>query len=77
MRLPQNVEKSAYRRGDYVAYDPRGNIWHVSKREDGWRATPAANNPARSLGATIIANTLTAAAATIASRQPAPVMEPF
>lgn len=77
MRLPQNVEQSAYRRGEYVAYDPRGFVWHVRKTIRDWTATPAANNPARGLGVTISANTLTAAAATIASRQPARVVEPF
>lgn len=76
-RLPDNIEPSFYRKGDYVAYDPRGNVWHVSKCDREWRAKPAANNPARGLGVTITATSLTATAAAIASRQPATAVLPF
>lgn len=75
--LPLNVDKSAFRRGEYITYDPRGNAWRVYKTDRDWHATPSANNPARGLGVSIIANTLTAVAASIASRQPAHVVEPF
>lgn len=76
-RLPPNVEKSAYRAGEYVAYDPRGFVWHVRKAGQDWYATPGANNPARHSGASITASTLTAAAHTLAARAPAPALEPF
>ena len=75
--LPPNVEPSAFRRGEYIAYDQRGNVWHVRKHERGWSARPAPNNPARGLGVRIRASTLRAVALSIASRKPARVIEPF
>lgn len=78
MALPPNVEPSAFRRGEYKAYDPRGQIWRVRKDgTGGWEAVPAPNNPARYCDARIHGSTLTAVAQTIASRQPARVVEPF
>lgn len=80
-RLPDNVEKSAFLPNTYVAYDPRGYVWHVRKARtfngEKWRAQPAANNPARSVGSCIEADTLTAVATTIANRRPARVVVPF
>jgi len=69
-RLPENVEPSAFRRGEYVAYDPRGGVWHVSKCGRDWFATPAANNPARSTGKTYTGATLAVVAQSIAARRP-------
>lgn len=71
MNLPPNVEPSAFFRGTYVAYDPRGFVWHVRKNAQDWMAQPAPNNPARSLGVRLNGSTLRAVAAAIASRQPA------
>ncbi len=75
--LPPNVEPSAFHRGEYVAYDPRGNVWHVRKSANEWLGEPAPNNPARGLGVRIVATTLRAVASAIANRQPARVIEPF
>ncbi len=76
--LPLNIEKSAFKRGEYVAYDPKGSTWRVRKDgTGGWEAVPSANNPARYCGTRIHGSTLGALASTIASRQPARVVEPF
>lgn len=75
--LPPNVDRSAFRRGEYVAYDPRGFTWHVRKCASEWLAQPAPNNPARSLGVTINGSTLRAVAQSITNRQPARIVEPF
>lgn len=79
MNLPPNVEPSAFFRGTYLAYDPKGQIWHVKRSADAWLAQPAPNNPARSLGVRITANTLKAAATAIANRvaRPPVYAEPF
>lgn len=76
-RLPDNVEKSAFFPQTYVAYDPRGFVWHVRRAGSDWRAQPAPNNPARSLGVVIDGSTLSAVATTIANRRPAQVVRPF
>lgn len=75
--LPSNVEKSAFRRGEYVAYDPRGSVWRVTRSGNEWVAVPAPNNPAHTLGTRISGSTLRAVAQTVANRQPARVVEPF
>lgn len=76
-RLPLNVEKSAFFPQTYVAYDPRGFVWHVRRAASDWRAQPAPNNPARGLGVVIDGPSLTAVATTIANRRPAAVVAPF
>ena len=76
--LPMNVEPSAFRRGEYKAYDPRGHIWRVRKDgTGGWEAVPAPNNPALHCANRIAGSTLRAVASAIATRQPARVVEPF
>lgn len=72
-----NVEKSAFKRGEYVAYDGQGYAWRVRKENAGWRATPAANNPARGIGTVVLDDTLTHLAGRLAARQAPRVVEPF
>lgn len=57
-RVPHNVEQSIYKPGEWVAYDAHGHVWRINKDGKEWRAVPAANNPARMVGATIIKRTL-------------------
>jgi hypothetical protein len=64
--MPFNVEKSAFRRGQYVAFDGRGCVWNVRKDGcGGWEAVPAPNNPAMFNDRRKRASTLTALAAQI------------
>ena len=74
MSLPPNVERSAFRPGEYVAYDGRGYVWHVRRIARQWRARPAPNNPA---AAFVAGDTLTTVALALAQRMAPRVVEPF
>lgn len=76
-RLPHNIEPSRYRTGEYIAYDPRGYVWYVTKSARDWFARPAHNNPARDLGARVVGPTLTAVAQSIANRSGGSTIRPF
>ena len=79
-RLPQNVEKSAFRPGTYVIYDGAGHVWHCSAtggnarpgaasnpRRAYWRAVPGPSHPSRWLSP-IEGSTLTNVADALAAR---------
>lgn len=51
-----NIEKSAFRPGQYVGYSPRCT-WYISGRTGDWRATPH-HGPALALNRTIYGATL-------------------
>jgi hypothetical protein len=77
-RKLNNIEPSAFRAGEYVGYDGRGYAWHVKKiRDKDWVATPAPNNPARSLASRLRDTTLTALASRLAERRAPAAVEPF
>jgi hypothetical protein len=40
MSMPHNIEKSAFRRGEYVGYGS-GHVWRIRKEGDLWLATTA------------------------------------
>lgn len=77
MKLPNNVDKSRFFPGTYVAYDGLGHVWHVRRAGRLWRAVAAPNNPARTLGRIIEGTTLSVVADALWQRRPARVVEPF
>lgn len=73
-----NIEASAFRHGEYVGYDGRGQVWHVRKlRDKEWVANPAPNNPARHMATRLRDVSLTALAARLLERRAPAVIEPF
>ena len=78
MALPHNVERSAFRPGEYVAYDGRGFVWRVRRaRSKYWVGAPAPNNPARELGRRVDAQSLCELAGALARIEPPRRVEPF
>ena len=75
MTLPQNVEKSAFYPGIYIAYDGKGYVWHVQKTPDRqWRAKPAPNHPGRTYLPNVVGKTLGVVADALAQRGRAMVL---
>ena len=37
--MPHNIEKSGFRRGEYVGYGA-GTVWRIRRYGDGWSADP-------------------------------------
>lgn len=78
MRLPMNVEASAFRRGEYRGWDARGHAWRIRKDgTGGWEAVPAPNNPSLYCASRVTGSTLRAVAHSLSTREPARVVEPF
>lgn len=77
MTLPHNVEKSAFRRGEYVCWDGQGHRWHARRAARAWAASPAPSNPAMGMGKTITGSTLTEVAQSLFERKKPAVVEPF
>ena len=65
-KMPENVEHSFFRKGEYQAFDGKGHRWSVRKlKEKEWVASPAPNNPARYDGKRVTGSSLTAVAAAL------------
>lgn len=76
MKLPDNVERSAFRPG-YVGWDGLGGLWHITRTGNRWVARPAPNHRGRDTLLPVTCKTLTEAGATLASRTHKPPVEPF
>jgi hypothetical protein len=77
MRLPENIEKSAFHPGEYHGWDGTGQPWRIHKRRTGWRAFPAVNHRARDTAKPLQGATLTELGALLAARLPAKVTLPW
>jgi hypothetical protein len=68
--MPDNIEPSKFRPGEYVGYDGTGHAWNIGRIGSQWTARPAANHPGRWTAGRITERTLAAVSLRLAERNP-------